>query len=93
MLYAMSRFSARRESVHHSCSIHLLLKTKELCGMAGETESNLSAGHVHRMLSFSPVHSFGSSGIGWNSDRFVHVKKKAPCQSLSIPIMNLSQDV
>ena len=37
VLYAMSHFSARRESVHHSCSIHLLSKTKELCGMAGET--------------------------------------------------------
>ena len=46
-------------------------KTKELCGMAGET-SQIS---LHRMLSFSPVHSFGSSGIGWSSDRFVHVKK------------------
>ena len=37
VLHAMSRFSARRESLHHSCSIHLLSKTKELCGMAGET--------------------------------------------------------
>ena len=37
VLYATSGFSARRESVHHSCSIHLLLKTKELCGMAWET--------------------------------------------------------
>ena len=51
--------------------------------MAGET-SQISLG----MLSFSPVHSFGGSGIGWSSDRFVHVNKSTLPISISPgPIM------